>query len=94
MGTTYTFRCPAHGDFQVQQPMATTTPSHCCPVSRCRRVALKVLGGALQFTYGRQNFHDGPDGTGETVREVGARWRGEYKAQHGRDIEPVGARWV
>jgi hypothetical protein len=94
---SYTFRCSTHGDFQVEQPMAETTrfAVHLGVDGKwCGRECPKVLGGALQFTYGRDNFHDGPEGTGETVRETAERWRREYREHHGRDPEPVGQRWV
>lgn len=88
----YTFRCPAHGDFVLEQPMSTTTRTATCPQGDTE--APKVLGARLQFTYGRAAFHSGPEGTGETVRETGERWRSEYKRLHGREPEPVGTRWV
>jgi len=28
---TYTFRCPVHGDFQVEQTMSETTQTSTCP---------------------------------------------------------------
>ena len=91
---SYTFRCPEHGDFAVDQSMAETTPSVFCErphrkgpgyVAR----ADKVLGAAIHFPYGgRAAFHDGPDGTGETVRETGERWQAEARAA-GLSPEPV-----
>jgi hypothetical protein len=93
----YTFRCPQHGDFQVEQTMRETTRNAVCPhmhsvgipATRCP----KVVGSNLQFTYGRENFHDGPEGDGATVRETGDRWRKEFTERTGR--EAVGsARWV
>ncbi len=89
---SYTFRCESHGDFPLEQPMASTTSKAPCPI--CNRNCSKVLGAAMQFTYGRRNFHDGPDGTGETVRETGERWSREYEAVNGRKPEPVGERWI
>jgi putative FmdB family regulatory protein len=88
----YTFRCDTHGDFPLEQPMAETTRTASCPL--CGSNCSKVLGGALQFTYGRDAFHDGVEGGGETLRETGARWRREFREYHGRDVEPVGTRWV
>lgn len=90
----YTFRCDKHGDFTVEQPMAETTSTHPCNQGAHAVACPKVLGGALQFTYGRAAFHSGVEGTGETVRETGERWRREYKQVHGREPEPVGTRWV
>ena len=97
----YRFRCPTHGDFTLEQPMADTTRTAPCPAftphydtPTCATESPKVLGSRLQFTYGRAAFHSGVEGTGETVRETGDRWRSEYKAVHGREPEPVGTRWV
>jgi hypothetical protein len=95
----YTFRCRAHGDFTAEQPMADTTRTLPCPAilsdeSFCGDSSPKVLGARLQFSQGRQAFHDGIELTGETNRETGDRWRSEFKAEHGRDLEPAGARWV
>jgi len=90
----YTYRCPDHGDFTVEQSMSETTASATCRRKlSCEKASPKVLGAALQFTYGRANFHDGPDGTGETVRETGQRWMSEAKAA-GLNPEPAAARWV
>lgn len=82
----YSFRCPITGrDFQVEQPMATTTPYVRCPCHRL--LAPKVLGGNLQFTYGREQFHDGPMTDGNTLRETERAWRDEFKQRHGHDAE-------
>jgi hypothetical protein len=92
---SYTFRCPEHGDFAVDQPMAETTPFVWCYSDGHRKGpgyvvrSAKVLGGAFHFPYGgRGAFHDGPDGTGETVRETAVRWQAEARAA-GLSPEPV-----
>lgn len=106
----YKFRCPYHGDFLVEQPMSETTRTTPCdfPLGHdwnegasdrhadfpCNADSVKVLGGALQFTLGKDAFHDGIEGTGETNNEVGKRWREEFKTEKGYYPEPAGARWV
>lgn len=70
---------------------ATTRTSRC---AECGLDSPKVLGGRLQFTYGRSQFHDGPEGTGETVNETGKRWRSEYKQRTGHEPYAAGSRWV
>ena len=88
----YTHRCQQHGDFAVERSFADTRRHEPCPI--CQGMSPKVLGANLQFTYGRAAFHSGVEGTGETIRETGERWRAEYKAVHGREPEPVGTRWI
>lgn len=87
----YKFRCPNHGDFLVEQPMAETSRAHNC--TACLHPAPKVLGGALQFTYGRANFHSGPTGDGMTVRETQKKWLEGAKAR-GLEVEGVGYRHI
>jgi hypothetical protein len=82
----YRFRCPDHGDFLIEQPMASTTPRHPCPTEPCEFDSPKVLSGHLQFSYGRDQFHDGPMGDGLSLREA------ERKAvadAHSAGLEPV-----
>jgi hypothetical protein len=90
---TYTHRCEKHGDFSVERSMTDTRPFELCLDDSCMAPAPKVLGAALQFTYGRAVFHSGPDGTGETVRETAQRWVSNARAR-GLDPEPQGVRWV
>lgn len=88
----YTFRCPEHGDFDVEQPMAETTrTAHCttCGGGECP----KVLGGHLHFTYGRDQFHDGPMGDGQTLRETQRDWLTSARAA-GLEPEGVGYRHI
>lgn len=94
----YRYRCPVHGDFVEYQPMSETTPTLGCPsviatsegwTAMCLIKSPKVLSGHLQFTYGRAEFKDGPELTGETVKETADRWVAQHRAE-GRDPVPVG----
>jgi len=97
---TYRFRCPDHGDFEVEQPMAETTRTFPCfqkhptKFDLCEIPSPKVLSGHLTFTQGRKEFHSGVELTGETNRETADRWKREFRAEKGYDPEPVGSRWI
>lgn len=45
----------------------------------------RLYGADFQFTYGRKNFHDGPEGKGKTLRETEKDWVAAARAQ---GIEP------
>lgn len=91
---TYRFRCEEHGDFLVDQPMASTTSSCPCGYGPCGLEARKVLSGNFQYFGGRAAFHDGVEGTGETGRETRDRWIKDFERTQGHKPEPAGVRWV
>jgi putative FmdB family regulatory protein len=79
--TLYAYKCPTHGNFDVEAPMSETQPQEHCPM--CGGLCPKMLTGSLQFAYGKEDFH------GPTI--------GERRAQQLEDFptaEPVGQRWV
>lgn len=95
---TYKFRCAEHGDFLESQPMDETVLDSPCPErittddgweADCRMTSPKVMSSHLHYTYGRDEFKNGVDGTGETVRETAERWKAQHIAE-GRDPVPVG----
>lgn len=83
----YTYLCDDHGPFDEYHSMSTTTPQWACPHGDIEHLAPKVLSGALQFTYGREDFH-GPT--------IGERFKQQIKdcEADGKGYEPVGQRWV
>jgi hypothetical protein len=48
---------------------------------------------AFQYTVGRDTFHNGFEGHGETTRETAELWQKKARAA-GLDPVPVGTRWV
>ena len=91
MAVTYRFRCPIDGDFLVEQSIKETTPQHWCP--ECGGLCPKVLSAHIFFPYGRSTFSNGPEGTGETVRETQRRWLKEA-TDAGLQPEGVGYRHI
>lgn len=81
----YTFRCPKCGDHRdVSRPMADRDDPVTC--TYCETTPMdRIYSGAFQFTYGRKTFHDGAEGTGETLRETESRW---VEAARAQGIEP------
>lgn len=74
----YKYRCAIDGDFLVEQSMRETTMQTWCP--ECGGLCPKVLSSNIQFTYGRDTFHSGVEGTGETVGETQKRWLADARA--------------
>jgi len=82
---TFSFRCPKCGALKDlnRSVEARNEPVTC---TYCETTQMERLYSAnLQFTYGRKTFHDGADGTGETLRETEKRWVESARAQ---GIEP------
>lgn len=96
---TYLHRCPIHGDFELERGMDETRRLEGCIKPTGRRIgdtdlpcclpSPKVLSGHIHFKYGKDVFHDGPNGTGETVKETADRWVADARAR-GLDPEPSG----
>lgn len=69
------------------------TPPYCA----CNSLPMeRVYGTGVGLTYGaagRQVFHDGYEGHGETTSETADLWTSRAR-KAGLDPEPVGTRWV
>lgn len=83
----YTYQCDEHGPFDVYSSMAATQPQESCPHGNIEHLAPKVLCGAIQFTYGAEDFH------GPTIGERFERQVADCAAD-GKGYEPVGQRWI
>jgi len=94
---SYLYRCPNCGtEHSITARMEEARiPPRCsctCPTQPMQR----IYGHMVGITYGaagRQVFHDGYEGHGETTRETGELWVKRARAA-GLDPEPVGTRWV
>ena len=93
---SYPYRCPNCGTHtSIYAPMDGPRPVPRCSCTR-PQVAMQRIYGVnvgLTFAGGRQVFHDGYEGHGETTKETAELWVKQARAA-GLDPEPVGTRWV
>lgn len=93
----YDFMCP-HCE-QTHTRLAPMDESQVAPTCSCTCPPApmnRLYGTGVDFTFGaagREVFHNGYEGQGETIRETGEKWRADARAA-GLDPEPVGQRWV
>jgi hypothetical protein len=79
--TPYSFDCPVHGVFEDLFPMGEAPREAACV--ECFAWSPRVFGAAMQFTYGKENFH------GPTIGE-----RVEQQLKDNPNAVHVGSRWV
>lgn len=85
MATPYRYECTVHGSFLEHFPMGEALRHTMCP--ECGLQSPRDYSAAIQFTYGKDEFH-GPT--------LGERIEQQQKdcAADGVRMEPVGNRWV
>lgn len=84
--TPYTYQCPTT-ELEFEENATFGAAPRSVPCVWHQHEALRVFSGAIQFTYGKEDFH------GPTIGERFDRQIADCVAD-GKGYEPVGQRWI